>query len=79
MLYFILQLPEKAMFQIKQHNAAQILVSEWQLEEAQVFWAKKEQSLALGLLRQMVDKLEANSFEVDITLQVEIPMQFRSF
>ncbi|XP_040282187.1 serine-protein kinase ATM [Bufo bufo] len=59
------QLPEKAMFQIKQHNSAQFLVSEWQLEEAQVFWAKKEQSLALGLLRQMVDKLEANSFEVE--------------
>ncbi|KAG8584718.1 hypothetical protein GDO81_004739 [Engystomops pustulosus] len=59
------QLPEKAMFQIKQHNSAQFLVSEWQLEEAQVFWAKKEQSLALGLLRQMVDKLETNSFEVE--------------
>ncbi|XP_056417620.1 serine-protein kinase ATM [Hyla sarda] len=59
------QLPEKAMFQIKQHNSAQFLVSEWQLEEAQVFWAKKEQSLALSLLRQMVDKLEAHSFEVE--------------
>ncbi|XP_075707708.1 serine-protein kinase ATM [Rhinoderma darwinii] len=59
------QLPEKAMFQIKQQNSAQFLVSEWQLEEAQVFWAKKEHSLALGLLRQMVDKLETNSFEVE--------------
>ncbi|XP_069615249.1 serine-protein kinase ATM [Ranitomeya imitator] len=59
------QLPEKAMFQIKQHNSAQFLVSQWQLEEAQVFWAKKEQSLALGLLRQMVDKLEVNSLEVE--------------
>ncbi|KAM3935269.1 serine-protein kinase ATM-like [Leptodactylus fuscus] len=66
------QLPEKAMFQIKQHNTAQFLVSEWQLEEAQVFWAKKEQSLALGLLRQMVDKLETHSFEVanDPSLQL---------
>ncbi|KAG9492023.1 hypothetical protein GDO78_000508 [Eleutherodactylus coqui] len=59
------QLPEKAMFQIKQHNSAQFLVSEWQLEEAQVFWAKKEQSLALGLLQKMVHKLENNSFEVE--------------
>lgn len=30
----------------------------WQLEEAQVFWVKKEQGLALGLLKQMIDKLE---------------------
>lgn len=30
----------------------------WQLEEAQVFWVKKEQGLALGLLKQMTDKLE---------------------
>ncbi|KAM4796105.1 serine-protein kinase ATM [Rhinophrynus dorsalis] len=59
------QLPEKAMFQIKQHNPAQFRVSEWQLEEAQIFWAKKEQSLALGILKQMVDKLESNSFEVE--------------
>uniref|UniRef100_A0A8C5DKK5 non-specific serine/threonine protein kinase n=1 Tax=Gouania willdenowi TaxID=441366 RepID=A0A8C5DKK5_GOUWI len=33
-------------------------VSTWQLEEAQVFWAKGEQGLALGLLRQIVLKLE---------------------
>ncbi|XP_063807673.1 serine-protein kinase ATM isoform X2 [Pseudophryne corroboree] len=59
------QLPEKALFQIKQHNSAQILGSEWQLEEAQVFWAKKEHSLALGILRHMVDKLESNSLEVE--------------
>ncbi|XP_075055005.1 serine-protein kinase ATM [Mixophyes fleayi] len=59
------QLPEKALFQIKQHNSTQFLVSEWQLEEAQVFWAKKEHSLALGILRHMVDKLESNSFEVE--------------
>lgn len=33
-------------------------VSSWQLEEAQVFWAKGEQGLALGLLRQMINVLE---------------------
>ncbi|XP_053564522.1 serine-protein kinase ATM [Bombina bombina] len=59
------QLPEKAMFQIKQHNPAQYQVCEWQLEEAQVFWAKKEQSLALGILKQMIDKLESSPFEVE--------------
>ncbi|KAM5180001.1 serine-protein kinase ATM [Mantella aurantiaca] len=59
------QLPEKAMSQIKQHSTGQFIVSEWQLEEAQVFWAKKEQSLALGILSQMVDKLEASSLQVD--------------
>lgn len=33
-------------------------VSSWQLEEAQVFWAKGEQRLALGLLTQMIHSLE---------------------
>ncbi|XP_073469598.1 serine-protein kinase ATM [Aquarana catesbeiana] len=59
------QLPEKAIFKVKQHNSAHFIVSEWQLEEAQVFWAKKEHSLALGILSQMVDKLESNSLEVE--------------
>uniref|UniRef100_A0A452TT31 Serine-protein kinase ATM n=1 Tax=Ursus maritimus TaxID=29073 RepID=A0A452TT31_URSMA len=52
------QLPERAMFQIKQYNPATCGVSEWQLEEAQVFWAKKEQSLALSILKQMIKKLD---------------------
>jgi hypothetical protein len=39
-------------------------VSEWQLEEAQVFWAKKEQSLALSILKQMIKKLDASCTEV---------------
>lgn len=30
----------------------------WQLEEAQVFWVKRELGLALGLLKQMIHKLE---------------------
>lgn len=30
----------------------------WQLEEAQVFWVKKEHGLALGLLKHMIQKLE---------------------
>lgn len=47
------------MFQIKQYNSAVCGVSEWQLEEAQVFWAKKEQSLALSILKQMIKKLDA--------------------
>lgn len=33
-------------------------VLSWRLEEAQVFWAKGEQGLALGLLRQMIHNLE---------------------
>lgn len=33
-------------------------VSSWQLEEAQVFWAKEERGLALDLLRQMILNLE---------------------
>uniref|UniRef100_A0A8C4LRV0 Serine-protein kinase ATM n=1 Tax=Equus asinus asinus TaxID=83772 RepID=A0A8C4LRV0_EQUAS len=52
------QLPERAIFQIKQYNSASCGVSEWQLEEAQVFWAKEEQSLALSILKQMIKKLD---------------------
>uniref|UniRef100_A0A8D2MZG6 non-specific serine/threonine protein kinase n=1 Tax=Zonotrichia albicollis TaxID=44394 RepID=A0A8D2MZG6_ZONAL len=60
------QLPERAMFQIKQHNPNGIGVSEWQLEEAQVFWAKKEESLALNILKSMIKKLDADWFQVCI-------------
>ncbi|KAM9566085.1 serine-protein kinase ATM [Guaruba guarouba] len=59
------QLPERAMFQIKQHNPTGYGVSEWQLEEAQVFWAKKEESLALNILKSMIKKLDANWFQVE--------------
>ncbi|XP_070685735.1 serine-protein kinase ATM [Pempheris klunzingeri] len=56
------QLAERAVFQMKQHSGgeswASSPVSSWQLEEAQVFWAKGEQGLALGLLRQMILNLE---------------------
>ncbi|XP_037122890.1 serine-protein kinase ATM [Syngnathus acus] len=56
------QLAERAVFQMKQHGVEghrpASPVSPWQLEEAQVFWVKGEQGLALGLLRQMVQKLE---------------------
>ncbi|XP_058274732.1 serine-protein kinase ATM isoform X2 [Hemibagrus wyckioides] len=55
------QLAERAVFQMKQQNVASVSTSTswaWQLEEAQVFWVKKEQGLALGLLKQMIDKLE---------------------
>ncbi|XP_011366455.1 serine-protein kinase ATM isoform X2 [Pteropus vampyrus] len=57
------QLPERAIFQIKQYNSTSCGVSEWQLEEAQVFWAKKEQSLALSILKQMIKKLDASCSE----------------
>lgn len=63
-LLFSFQLPERAIFQIKQYNSASSGVSEWQLEEAQVFWAKKEQSLALSILKQMIKKLDASCTEV---------------
>ncbi|XP_053871494.1 serine-protein kinase ATM isoform X1 [Malaclemys terrapin pileata] len=59
------QLPERAMFQIKQYNPAMCVVSEWQLEEAQVFWAKKEESLALSILKEMIKKLDTNWFQVE--------------
>ncbi|KAM9358741.1 serine-protein kinase ATM [Symphorus nematophorus] len=57
------QLAERAVFQMKQHGSgtgswASSPVLSWQLEEAQVFWAKGEQGLALGLLRQMINNLE---------------------
>ncbi|GLD57106.1 serine-protein kinase ATM [Lates japonicus] len=54
------QRAERAVFQMKQLSGswASSPVSSWQLEEAQVFWAKGEQGLALGLLRQMIQNLE---------------------
>uniref|UniRef100_A0AAR2JN69 non-specific serine/threonine protein kinase n=1 Tax=Pygocentrus nattereri TaxID=42514 RepID=A0AAR2JN69_PYGNA len=55
------QLAERAVFQMKQHSgvsSGSVSSWAWQLEEAQVFWVKKEQGLALGLLRQMIDKLQ---------------------
>uniref|UniRef100_A0A7M4F6F5 non-specific serine/threonine protein kinase n=1 Tax=Crocodylus porosus TaxID=8502 RepID=A0A7M4F6F5_CROPO len=64
------QLPERAMFQIKQCNPARYGVSEWQLEEAQVFWAKKEESLALSVLRDMIKKLDADWFQNDPRLRL---------
>ncbi|KAM8821480.1 serine-protein kinase ATM [Eudromia elegans] len=59
------QLSERAMFQIKQCNPSRYGVSEWQLEEAEVFWAKKEESLALNILKGMIKKLDADRFQVD--------------
>ncbi|XP_009997696.1 PREDICTED: serine-protein kinase ATM [Chaetura pelagica] len=64
------QLPEKAMFQIKQYNPMGSGVSEWQLEEAQVFWAKKEESLALNILKRMIKKLDADWFQNDPHLKL---------
>ncbi|KAK5868357.1 hypothetical protein PBY51_009383 [Eleginops maclovinus] len=58
------QLAERAVLQMKQLGGgvggswASSAVSSWRLEEAQVFWAKGEQGLALGLLRQMIHNLE---------------------
>lgn len=59
-MLFSLQLPERAIFKIKQYNSAICGVSEWHLEEAQVFWAKKEQGLALNILKQMIKKLDSS-------------------
>ncbi|XP_060928737.1 serine-protein kinase ATM isoform X1 [Limanda limanda] len=56
------QRAERAVFQMKPHDGVgswtSLPVFSWQLEEAQVFWAKGEQGLALGLLRQMIHNLE---------------------
>nr|XP_056714051.1 serine-protein kinase ATM [Euleptes europaea] len=59
------QLPERSMFQIKQYCPTRHGVSEWQLEEAQVFWAKKEESLALSILKKMIKKLDEDWFTVE--------------
>uniref|UniRef100_A0A8D2J9V7 non-specific serine/threonine protein kinase n=1 Tax=Varanus komodoensis TaxID=61221 RepID=A0A8D2J9V7_VARKO len=59
------QLPERAMFQIKQFSPMRHGVSEWQLEEAQVFWAKKEETLALSILKEIIKKLDEDSFKVE--------------
>ncbi|KAK7810840.1 LOW QUALITY PROTEIN: hypothetical protein U0070_020005 [Myodes glareolus] len=64
------QLPERAIFKIKQYNSAICGVSEWHLEEAQVFWAKKEQSLALNILKQMIKKLDSSFKKNDAGLKV---------
>ncbi|XP_042136876.2 serine-protein kinase ATM isoform X1 [Peromyscus maniculatus bairdii] len=64
------QLPERAIFKIKQYNSAVCGISEWHLEEAQVFWAKKEQSLALNILKQMIKKLDSGFKENDAGLKV---------
>ncbi|CAN9511502.1 unnamed protein product [Ophioblennius macclurei] len=58
------QLAERAVYQMKEHSVAggggfaSAADYSWQLEEAQLFWAKREQNLALSLLRQMIHKLE---------------------
>ncbi|KAM9318497.1 serine-protein kinase ATM [Pholidichthys leucotaenia] len=57
------QLAERAVYQMKQHRGGggtlvSFPVSAWQMEEAQVFWAKGEHGLALDLLRQMIHSLE---------------------
>ncbi|XP_077197706.1 serine-protein kinase ATM isoform X2 [Paroedura picta] len=59
------QLPERALFQIKQDSPMRHGVSQWQLEEAQVFWAKKEESLALSILKKMIKKLDEDWFTVE--------------
>uniref|UniRef100_A0A8C6Z7X0 non-specific serine/threonine protein kinase n=1 Tax=Nothoprocta perdicaria TaxID=30464 RepID=A0A8C6Z7X0_NOTPE len=64
------QLPERAMFQIKQCNPSGYGVSKWQLEEAEVFWAKKEESLALNILKGMIKKLDADWFQNDPHLKL---------
>ncbi|TRZ04405.1 hypothetical protein DNTS_007633, partial [Danionella cerebrum] len=55
------QLAERAVFHMKKHvSSASSLSSSWgwQLEEAQVFWMKKEQGLALEMLKQIIYTLE---------------------
>ncbi|XP_026541131.1 serine-protein kinase ATM isoform X1 [Notechis scutatus] len=59
------QLPERAIYEVKQYDLTRHGVSEWKLEEAQVFWAKKEESLALSILKDMIKKLDENWFEVE--------------
>ncbi|KAJ8280888.1 hypothetical protein GJAV_G00060510 [Gymnothorax javanicus] len=53
------QLAERAAFQMKQHSwpGTRTGALAWQLEEAQIFWAKREPSLALGILKEMIETL----------------------
>uniref|UniRef100_A0A3P8UQX8 non-specific serine/threonine protein kinase n=1 Tax=Cynoglossus semilaevis TaxID=244447 RepID=A0A3P8UQX8_CYNSE len=65
------QKAERAVYQMKQNGGgslASLPVSSWQLEEAQVFWAKGEQGLALGLLRQMIHVLEEEKVDFNPAL-----------
>lgn len=56
------QLAERAVFHMKRQRLVGVGGGSsswaWQLEEAQVFWVKKEHGLALGLLKQMIHELE---------------------
>ncbi|XP_028656011.1 serine-protein kinase ATM [Erpetoichthys calabaricus] len=61
------QLAERAIFQIKQHTTAGLGSPMWKLEEAQMFWARKEEGLALGILRKMIHNL-ADKVDVDTSL-----------
>ncbi|KAG2457109.1 ATM kinase, partial [Polypterus senegalus] len=58
------QLAERAIFQIKQHTTAGLGSPMWKLEEAQMFWARKEEGLALGILRKMIHNLADEAVEV---------------
>lgn len=61
-MLFYFQLAERAVIQVKQRDSegswALTPLSPCQLEEAQVFWAKGEQELALDLLRRMINNME---------------------
>ncbi|XP_023669570.2 serine-protein kinase ATM [Paramormyrops kingsleyae] len=63
------QLAERAVFQMKRlgREGRGAAASAWQLEEAQVFWAQKEQGLALGILQQMIETL-SGQVQFDSTL-----------
>lgn len=59
------------MFQIKQFSPAGHGVCVWQLEEAQVFWAKKEESLALSILKEMIKKLDEDDMVHFVLCQLD--------
>lgn len=65
-MLFSFWLPERAVFQMKQYTSTSRRVSEWQLEEAQAFRAKKEQSLALSTLKLVIKRLEASCSDVHL-------------
>uniref|UniRef100_A0A4W3HS88 non-specific serine/threonine protein kinase n=1 Tax=Callorhinchus milii TaxID=7868 RepID=A0A4W3HS88_CALMI len=69
------QLAEKAIFQIKQHNPIGFGISTWQLEEAQVIWAKREQNQSLDILKQMIAELEVHSLiQARNTSRSDVPL-----
>ena len=52
----LFQIAERALFQLKQLDGSSC--GSWRIEEARLFWARKEHNTAQHLLKLLLDKLE---------------------